>query len=525
MTERKFPILGATVPPMLGRQGIMRELVAALTKPVPDHLQLVGPRYSGKSVILQELARRMREASAPYAAVVLWDLGHQTPTTDDELMQRLARELSTALKPRHRDYADHLAKPQGNPYPEIAEILDLLKDGGERILVIMDGFDKPLSNGGLTRNVWDQLRELAGKPSLRLVTASRRKLSDLVRSPDAQTSDFWNIFLDPIRVGCFQESEIADFLVGSPGLRLSKAAQTAIWNATNGFPLLLLEIMNCLPNDAGNREVTAESATLAREHAFPKIADHMETTWSDLEQTSKDLARRLIKERVVSRKGVAKSDVDALVETGFARETGDKIQQPSDFLRRFLDEHPEQGDALIRFFGETDDYMTNFKEVMARRIAQLKNVDVAFRRFLLRGLEDLPAHPEVFLTNIRGIEDQAFELIWKAELSGRKIPGGWLDIWRRNSGRGSIPAEWDSTFPIGGQRLKLLNLMTGDDKNTRFAKHVTRNTYGLMNATHAFGNIGLHREDGASIDLGTAYAALHICIELAAAVTRELPQA
>jgi hypothetical protein len=75
---------------------------------------------------------------------------------------------------------------QDNPYREIAEVLDALKDEGGKVLAIMDGFDKPLSGGHLTRNLWDQLRELALKPSLRLVTASRRTL----RHPDAQTSDF-----------------------------------------------------------------------------------------------------------------------------------------------------------------------------------------------------------------------------------------------------------------------------------------------------------------------------------------------
>jgi hypothetical protein len=505
---------------MIGRGEIMREILAGLTKPVPDHLQLVGPRFSGKTVILHELVRRMREPSSPYIAVIFWDLGHQTPATDEAFMLRLARELSTALEPHDPAYATHLANPQGDPYHVVAEVLDLLDS--EKVLLVMDGFDKPLAYGKLTRNLWDQFRELAGKPSLRLVTASRRKLSDLVRSPDAQTSDFWNIFLDPIRVGCFEENEIADILASSPGGRLSSAAQTAIWSATNGSPLFVLEILNCLPSDARAQEVKADIAILACENAFPRVTAHMEMVWSDCPQSSQDLARRLIKEKIVSRKGIAKSDIGALVENGFARETGDKIQCPSGFLCKFLNDRPDEGNALILLFGDEIAYRENFKEVMARRLAQLKNVDSDLRRYLLRSIEDLPEHPEVFLTNIRGIVDRAFELIWRAELSTKKIPDEWLAIWKHNS-KDSVPDAWHSTFPQGGQRLQLLNLMTGNEKNKRCAKYVTKNTHALISAAHTFGNIGQHQE-GVSIDLGTAYSALHICIELAASVTRELPQ-
>jgi hypothetical protein len=58
--------------------------------------------------------------------------------------------------------------------------------------------------------LWDQLRELALKSSLRLVTSSRLTLRELIRQPDAQTSDFWNIFdPTPVRVGCFDQEDFA----------------------------------------------------------------------------------------------------------------------------------------------------------------------------------------------------------------------------------------------------------------------------------------------------------------------------
>ena len=41
-------------------------------------------------------------------------------------------------------------------------------------------------------------------------------------------------------------------------------------------------------------------------------------------------------------------------------------------------------------------------------------------------------------------------------------------------------------------------------------------------AVHAFGDFGQHQE-GAPVDLGTAYSVLHLCVELTAALRRELP--
>lgn len=50
---------------------------------------------------------------------------------------------------------------------------------------------------------------------------------------------------------------------------------------------------------------------------------------------------------------------------------------------------------------------------------------------------------------------------------------------------------------------------------------MSRGTHVLVNAAYAFGDFGQHQE-GARIDVGTAYAALHHCIELAASLERDL---
>ncbi len=521
MPDQRFPILGTTVPPMLGRVTVLQRMINALTKAVPDHLQVVGPRFAGKTVILHSLASRFRQSDSPYSAVVLLDLGHQTPATDELFMQRLARELSSALSQSHRDYAEHLEITQGNPYQEIAEVLDLLVADGKKVLAIMDGFDKPLSNGQLTRNLWDQLRELALKPSLRLVTASRRTLRDLIRHPDAQTSDFWNIFDPaPVRVGCFDENDLSAVLSTVSNLDLAGGARTELWNASNGFPVLMLGILNELCGSGVPGPVSADGMKAACGSVFASLYDKIDALWIDCPPSSQDLLRLVLEQGVVARNGIPAADAEMLIERGFVHSVANKLQRPNRMLARFLEEQPHEGITLMRLFGTEEGFQRNLKGVLERRIGQLSGIDLTLRRYLERGTEDLPDHPEVFLSNVRGIVNQSFDLIWKAELPEKRIPSQWMAIWKRNEER--RVEEWEMTFPQGVHRVRLLNLMTGTDRSVPCAKRVTKETYVLMNAIHGFGDFGQHQE-GARIDPGTAYAVLHLCVELAAALHRELP--
>ncbi|MFB2848592.1 hypothetical protein ACE1BG_20300 [Aeromonas veronii] len=521
MPSTLFPILGTTVPPMLGRDEIMQKMLDALTKPTPDHLQVVGPRFVGKTVILHELAVRLRQTGSPYSVVLLWDLGHQTPATDTLFMQSMARELSSELKAKHPEYAEHLQTPQENAYQDIAEVLGALKEERCKVLIIMDGFDRPLSNGQLTRNLWDQLRELAHNPSLRLVTASRRTLRDLIRRPDAQTSDFWNIFEpSPVRVGCFDKADLAAIQEKIPDRKFEVGAQTELLNAGNGFPVLTLSVLNTICEVVPNGAVSHEVVKNACDSAFPRLRDTIDTLWGECHPASRDLFQRVREEGEVPRLGAAPDQVDALIACGFVCSVANKLQRPSSLLCKYLDGQPHEGSTICRLFAEEDAYKKNFKAVLEQRIGHLEGIDSELKHYLERGAGDLPRYPSVFLTNVRGIANRAFELIWKAELPDKKIPQSWIILWEQNNEGGIDKLKF--AFPQGGHRVRLLNLMTGTDKSEPYARYVTKGTYILMNAVYSFGDFGQHQE-GADVDLGAAYSALHLCIELAAALTHELP--
>lgn len=136
----------------------------------------------------------------------------------------------------------------------------------------------------------------------------------------------------------------------------------------------------------------------------------------------------------------------------------------------------------------------------------------------MRGIDDLPDDASAFLTNIRGFVDRVFDHIWQAEMPDRRIPTGWMDVWKRN---GERVDDWETTFPQGAQRLRLLKLMTGSEKSVPCGKRVTKGTYVLISGLSAAGDWGQHQE-GSRVDVGAVYSILHMCIELAASFGRDM---
>ena len=523
MPDTPFPILGTSVPPLLGRAAVLQKMMNALTKAAPDHLQVVGPRFAGKTVLLHGLAGQLRyRPGDPFTAVFMWDLGPQTPATDRQFMQRLAEEIGASLKGSHPEYAEHLMGSDEGAYQDIAEVLDLLAADGLKVLAILDGFDKPMAQGGLSRNLWDQLRELALKPSLRLVTASRRTLRNLIRDPETETSPFFNIFnQEPVRIGCFDETDLNAILARIQAIRFEPGARTELWNETNGNPVLLLSILNSIC-ESGAEIASAETVRAAVANSIEAVRDILGVLWRDCSPTAQDLVLRVLDAGSVPATGVPGMDGRALIERGFVHATDRKLERPSRLLRRFLDEQPNEGSAVVRLFGTPQAYRTNLKGALERRIAQLVGLDATLKRYLERGIEELPDHPDVFMSNVRGIVNQAFEMIWRVEIPDRRIPSEWIAVWKHNDERGV--ERWETTFPQGVHRVRLLNCMTGTDKSAPCAVQVTKTTYVLINAIHGFGDFGQHQE-GAPVEAGTAYAALHLCIELAASLLRELSAA
>lgn len=161
-----------------------------------------------------------------------------------------------------------------------------------------------------------------------------------------------------------------------------------------------------------------------------------------------DLMRRVLDEGFVARTGIAATDAETLIERGFVQSAANKLQRPSRLLSRYLGEQPNGGVRLCDC-SAMPTLTRKISRVCWSRLGQLIGIDSTLKRYLERGTEDLPDHPDVFLSNVRGIVNQAFELIWRVRYRIKGfLPSGWRfgsgttsagsRSGRRRSPRGSI---------------------------------------------------------------------------------------
>jgi len=523
MADILFPILGPDIPTLCGREKIMNRLVADLTKESPSHLSIVGPRFSGKSVIMKALYERMAKDDSPYNVVIAMDLGHQTPEDDASFLKLLCKSVGDGIRECCEDYSQHLLMVKDNEYDDLREVISALESDGIKILFLWDGFDKVLAKGLITRNLWDQLRELASSRAIRLVTASRKTLHESIRSEESSTSDFWNIFdMNPVKVSVFDEQDKQDVLALMPELKFSSGALSEIENWSALYPPLFIAILNQLVALKDKPEVTNADINDVASNTIDNVTSILSELWKDCPETAKDVYRDLCKhgEKALSDIGIA--DRNSLSEKGFITVTGNKVKAACRFLESYVATLNDDVGSITRLFGKNSDYQDNIRSVLELRLNQVADMDERLKRKIQRSIEDIPDHAEDCIENIRGIIDRALDLIWLAELGEKKeIPIEWFGYWSSRQEKGP-EHYWENKFPTRrGHEIRLLHLLTGTQNSVAKAKHVTKNTYALASALQGFGDFGQHLE-GAKVPMGVAVSSVMMSIELASLVASEL---
>lgn len=522
MSDSQFPILGTEIPKLFGRNKIMNRLISDLTKKSPSHLSIVGPRYSGKSVIMKALFVEMSKEKSPYDTVILMDLGHQTPSDDLSFLKLLTKNLGSSLKSNHEEYAEYLLGVEDNYYDALREVIGELNKEDIKILMLWDGFDKPLAKGNITRNLWDQLRELASNSNFRLVTATRKKLHELIRSEDSATSDFWNIFdPTPVKVDKFDEHDKESILAAVSDLSLSAGAIKEIENWTESYPPLYLEFINQLIKLDLKTEISNDNINEIANSSIDIITSILSELWRDCSEASKNLYLHLIENNEVLLSEAGVDDKNSLFEKGFVTQEGNKIHKACRLLEKYAATLSGDISSMTRLFSENENYSDNIGSVLELRINQVKGIDEKIKKYIYRSIEDIRSCPEDSLTNVRNIIDRSLDLIWLAELGEkREIPSEWFKYWEFRGEKGL--EYWHKKFPSKrGHEIRLLHLITGTQNSVAKAKHVSKNTFALASALHGFGDFGQHL-DGASVPIGVAVSSIMMSIELASLLTSEL---
>ena len=528
MTENPYQVLGASVPSMLGRAGLVACIERHLLKPSPDHVSVVGPAHYGKSVLLRYLSDKHREGSSEYLTTVHIDLRRDTPTSDDAFKRRLARETSAALQPLRQDLSELLAFEDEGIHELLVLVFDDLEKSDARLLVVLDGFDYALAGAGLTRNLWDQLRSLAQKTSLRFVTGSRRRLRELCRTEESRTSDFWEIFYDtPIRVAALDDADWDPFLgpLLAAGCTLDEHARTEIVDWTGGVPLLLCALLRRLWESHAGSRISKPHIDQAAEILLREQWDLIDELWVDCDVSLRsDLGE-------ISGADIRLADLTAarrrtVTNRGFGRELKTRMRGSCRLMQRYAGEQAPAVADLTRLFGTVPGFESNIRSLLELRLAQVDgpNVDRDLRDAVSNAVRDLKPHPSGALTWIRRISSRALALIWEAELPPDKtLPADWIAEWQHAGIRN--PPEDRGRLPRGsGAQCNVLRLITGTDRTPRQSRYVTKTTYLLVDHMQSVGDFGQHQEDypEATVSTGVAAAFVLAAISLVESLTADL---
>lgn len=525
MSDSPYRTFGTGTPPMLGRERLFEELCHQLTKPTPEHVCVVGPRSFGKSVLLNHLASHFKDKGDHYVTSSYWDIRHDIPVTDDEFRRCFAKQIKDALKPVQPDLADYLELEDDNLQDLLHLVFEEMKSNGLRLIAILDGFDHILSRkSAITRNLWDQMRDLGQMTSLRFVTGSRRRLRELCRTEDSQTSDFWRIFYGPVPVGCFEENDWSGFL--SPfklrGVTFDSSARKEIDNWTGGVPVLAAALAERLFSEVSDGVTLSKPhvdtiAEMMVEERLEVLADLWDDCQTELKSDLVELADRDIPLSEVPEQ--RRRDIEL---RGFARSLekgkGNKLRSSCRLMDRYAKQHDEVKN-LKRLFGDEKCFESNIQSLLDLRLAQVRGADSELMGLVEDAIRELQPNPTKSVSSARFIAIRALDLIWKAELPGDKsLPESYkfIDItFGQSQDRDRLPNN-------RRQQCYILSRITGTQDHAPVSKFVTKPTSLLVEHLHLVGNFGNHMDEGGTVSVPIAAAFCMSAISLCESLARDL---
>ena len=499
-SKNPYQVLGASPPPMQGRKAIMRRIDGHLP---PDHVSLIGPAYYGKSVLLRHLYQTYRKGlrrTDGWLTTAHIDLRRRIPSSDQEFILRFAQEVRKELMIAHRsDLAERIEFEMDSVYEDIEDVFDDLEQEETRLLVVLDGFDYVLASTGLTRDLWDRLRALAQKNSLRLVTGSRQPLQALCKTEESQTSDFWAIFYE-IRVTAFERDDVEVFLQPLEDRGgLDDSAREEITNWTGRVPVLLCELLRRLWADHPGSPLAKLAVDQAAEGMLAERQQLLDALWDDCDD---ELRLRL---GTLSDGDLSATDKfrHELTERGLGHVENKRLHSSCRLMERYAKAREPAISYLQRRLREPSGFETHVRSVLDLRLSQVSQgaVDGKLCDYVRWAIRDLAPTPEIALGWIRKIANRALHLIWAAELPpDGAVPSEWRQAGVVPDGRGEMPRS-------AGQQVGILRLISGSAHARRQCRYVTKTTSLLVDHLHSVGNFGQHDSDYPEVTVSFGFAA------------------
>ena len=509
----------------------MRSIKDHLLKPSPDHVSVVGPAYYGKSVVLWHLAASFRSGSGGYLTASHIDLRHGVPASDREFMYRFAQEIRAALQAARPQLAEPIEVEDETVHEVLGLVLEDLESEGVRLLVVLDGFDYALASTGLTRNLWDRLRALAQRDSIRLVTGSRRPLRELCRTEESRASDFWEIFYDtPTRITALDDSDIEAFLkpLRDAGCEFDESARKEIVNWTGGVPLLVCALLQRLSEEHAGTPLAKWEIDQAGRAVEAERGQLLAALWDDCDDELRaDLG--ILGDGDVPLTELSEKRRRAIEERGYGRVSRNRVHSSCRLMQHYAKAQAPAIADLTRLLGTSAGFETHVRSLLELRLAQVsaETADEDLRDFVSNAIRDLTPTPEHALIWVRSIANRALQLVWNAELPpDRTLPAQWREEWahkkkvRYTHDGGRLPTSL-------GAQCNILRLATGTKDTPRQVRYITKTTFLLLDHLQSVGNFGQHPDDSptANVTVGFAASIVFAAISLLECLTHDLAAA
>ncbi|MFP2929764.1 AAA family ATPase [Pyxidicoccus sp. 3LG] len=493
------------------------------------HISVVGARSMGKTALLQQVAHRHAAGSNLFAGAGIVDLRHDPPTSIRAMIRRVGEALRNIFKTASDGSLNTLADEvdlDGSTeglYDQLKIALDLAAETGHRLLLVLDGCDTVLQNPSIPADLWNSIRALAQRSSLRLMTGTRDRLVQLCYNPEARDSPFFNIFYStPLLVGPLNETDWSD-LPPAFGLSFDTAAIKEITNWTGGNPslvsLLLGRILESTPKQVQKRDVDdAANSLLIGESMI------LEAMWRDGGDENRGDIVQLARGELFATDFPAER-LKFLLERGIAVHSGNKVKLTNRFIEKLATARQSDVISARQLFERPKDYESNIRSLLELRLAQISEGDSELRRIVKRAIRDVSTDPAGCLGNARDIVERTLELVWSTEAPDGCVPEAWIQEWKFNGVIGLIdrlPANRRLPPPDKrGEHCAILRLATGTDRVQRQTKRLTKPTFAVIEFLTNLGNARNHR-DSFELTTGFAVSFCMACIELMAAIHREL---
>jgi hypothetical protein len=493
------------------------------------HISIVGARSIGKTALLKQVVYRHAPGSELFVGAGIVDLKHSTPTSAHSVLQRVGEVIRDIFRTASGGSLAFLAEEIKSDataedlYNQLKIALDMVAEAAQRVLLVLDGCDTVLQNPSIPADLWNSIRALAQRSSLRLMTGTRDRLVQLCYNPEARDSPFFNIFYDtPLLVGPLEETDWSE-LPSVYGLSFDRAAMKEIANWTGGNPslvsLLLARIAESPPRQVQKRDVDdAANSLLAGESML------LEAMWRDGGDENRGDIVQLTRGDLFAT-DLPPERLRFLTERGIAVHSGNKAKLANRFIEKLATTRQSDVSSARQLFERPGDYELNIRSVLELRLAQIDGGDPELRRLVKRTIRDVSGDPSGCMGNARDIVERALELVWSVEAPDGCVPEPWIQDWKFNGVINLIDRLQSNRRlpPLDkrGDHCAILRLATGTDKVRRQTQRLTKATFAVIEFLTNLGNARNHR-DGFEVTTGFAASFCMTCIELLAALHRDL---